>query len=89
MFKLLVSKTLVNLSIAALLFGPGISVFTTGACGSSGKKFALLFEVEVGATAATVAYCLVRNSSLNWRNAGRVRLADLSRETMAVLEMMC
>lgn len=38
MFKLLVSNTLSSLSTAALLFGPGISVRTTGPDGSSGNK---------------------------------------------------
>lgn len=38
MFKLLVSKTSLSLSIAFLLFGPGISVLTMGPLGSSGKN---------------------------------------------------
>jgi hypothetical protein len=38
MFKLLVSNTLLSLSIAFLLSGPGISVSTMGCLGSSGKN---------------------------------------------------
>jgi hypothetical protein len=38
MFKLRVSNTLLSLSIAFLLSGPGISVATMGCLGSSGKK---------------------------------------------------
>lgn len=38
MFKLLVSKTLLSLSMALVLSGPGMAVWMMGALGSSGKK---------------------------------------------------
>src|ERR1700761_7287577 len=38
MFRGRVSKTLPSLSMAALLLGPGMSVFSAGPDGSSGKK---------------------------------------------------
>lgn len=53
MFKLLVSKTLLSLSIAFLLSGPGIAVFTIGCRGSSGKKECS----PLSATAAAAEAC--------------------------------
>lgn len=56
MFKLRVSNTLLSLSMASVLFGPGICVFTIGALGSSGKKDCSPLSATA---AAAVAYCLV------------------------------
>jgi hypothetical protein len=52
MFRLLVSNTLVNLSIASWLFGPGIVVLTIGRLGSSGKNSCSPLEVGADAVAA-------------------------------------
>jgi hypothetical protein len=57
MFKLRVSKTLLSLSIADLLCGPGICVRTMGAVGSSGKKDCSPLNSGTAAAAAE-AYCL-------------------------------
>jgi hypothetical protein len=58
MFKLRVSKTLLSLSIADLLCGPGICVRTMGAVGSSGKKDCSPLNSGTAAAAAAEAYCL-------------------------------
>jgi hypothetical protein len=57
MFKLRVSKTLLNLSIDFLLSGPGICVWMIGAVGSSGKNDCSLL-VSGTVAAAAEAYCL-------------------------------
>ncbi len=55
MFRLLVSNTLSNSSIAFLLSGPGIAVLTCGAVGSSGKK---------GCSAVAVVSCIIAVAAL-------------------------
>lgn len=57
MFKLLVSKTLLSLSMAFLLSGPGISVFTIGCRGSSGKKGCSPLSATAAAAAEACRLC--------------------------------
>jgi hypothetical protein len=58
MFKLRVSNTLLNLSVALALSGPGICVFTIGALGSSGKKACSPLSAATALAAAAEAYGL-------------------------------
>lgn len=96
MFKLLVSKTLLSLSIAFLLSGPGICVFTVGWRGSSGKKEcsplsataaaaaeACLFCDAIGALEATRAF--VRKAGARRRPAVRARDAIVVVVTIVVV----
>ena len=57
MFKLLVSKTLLSLSMAFLLSGPGISVLTIGCRGSSGKKECSPLSATAAAAAEAYRLC--------------------------------
>jgi hypothetical protein len=52
MFKLRVSNTLLNLSIAFWLSGPGMAVLIIGSLGSSGKKGCSLLSATAAAVAA-------------------------------------
>ena len=57
MFKLLVSKTLLSLSMAFLLSGPGIAVLTIGCRGSSGKKECSPLSATAAAAAEAYRLC--------------------------------
>ena len=57
MFKLLVSKTLLSLSMAFLLSGPGIAVLTIGFRGSSGKKECSPLSATAAAAAEAYRLC--------------------------------
>jgi hypothetical protein len=90
MFKLRVSKTLLSLSIATLLSGPGICVLTMGAVGSSGKKDCSPPMSGTAAAAAAEAYCLrsatgAMRGAFKHLKAGRTRPAVRRREAIIVL----
>jgi hypothetical protein len=94
MFKLRVSNTLLSFSMAFLLSGPGIWVWTMGAVGSSGKKDCSPL-VSGAVAAAAEAYRLrnvfgvVRDAFWAWKlmYAGRVRPA-VRRNEAIVVEML-
>lgn len=83
MFKLRVSKTLLSLSTAFLLSGPGICVWIIGASGSSGKNGCSLLTSGAAKAAAAEAYrlrsatgaTLDARGALEFMIAGRMRPA--------------
>lgn len=90
MFKLLVSKTLLSLSMAFLLSGPGMAVLTVGALGSSGKKgCSVLSATAAAAVAEAYRLCKATGAALEtaWKcvrvRADRARPAVRKREAIA------
>jgi hypothetical protein len=82
MLRLRVSKTLPSLSIAFVLLGPGIAVFTMGSLGSSGKK-----DVADDAYALRIAVGAIRDTFVALQRAieDRARLAERAKEAMAIV----
>lgn len=89
MFKLRVSNTLLSLSIASALFGPGILVRTLGPVGSSGKNGCS--EPLSGTAPAEAAACCLRiakgvvfaaGRAIGRERKGRARPAVRRREAM-------
>jgi hypothetical protein len=83
MFKLRVSKTLLSLSIAFLLSGPGISVWIIGAAGSSGKNGCSLVS-GIAAAAAAEAYRLRNATGATLTALGALELMSAGRKRPAV-----